>query len=66
LFYVSSSENLIPATRELLAAMRHQYFLAIESFERPGWYQLEVKTRRQGFTVRARSGYFAGDSRRAG
>jgi Ca-activated chloride channel homolog len=66
LFYVSSSEHLIPATRELLAAMRHQYFLAIESSERPGWYQLEVRTKRQGFTVRARSGYFAGDSRRAG
>ena len=66
LFYVSSSEHLIPATRELLAAMRHQYFLAIESSERPGWYQLEVRTKRQGFKVRSRSGYFAGDSRRAG
>jgi len=66
LFYVSSSENLIPATRELLAAMRHQYFLAIESSEKAGWYQLEVKTKRQGLKVRARSGYFAADSRRAG
>jgi VWFA-related protein len=66
LFYVSSSENLIPATRELLAAMRHQYFLAIESSEKPGWYQLEVRTKRQGLRVRARSGYFAANSRREG
>ena len=66
LLYVSSSENLVPGTRELLAAMRHQYFIDIESAEKSGWYQLEVRTKRQGLKVRARTGYFAADSRRVG
>ena len=45
--------------------MRHQYFLAIESSQSAGWYQLEVRTKRRGFTVRARTGYFAGERPRA-
>jgi hypothetical protein len=65
-FYVSASEQTIPVARELLTAMRHQYFLAIESSATPGWYQLEVRTKRRGLTVRARTGYFAIDPRRLG
>ena len=41
----------------LLATMRHQYFLAIESSAAPGWYPLEVTTRKKGLTVRARRAY---------
>jgi Ca-activated chloride channel homolog len=66
LFYVSASEQSTLVARDLLAAMRHQYFLAIESSATPGWYQLEVRTKRQGLTVRARTGYFAVDPRRLG
>jgi VWFA-related protein len=44
---------------ELLTVMRHQYFLGIESSATPGWYPLEVKTRRKGLTVRARHAYSA-------
>lgn len=44
---------------QLIATLRQQYFLAIESATAPGWYSLEVKTKRQGLTVRARRGYFA-------
>ena len=43
----------------LLTVMRHQYFLAIESSTAPGWYALEVKTKRRGLTVRARRAYSA-------
>jgi Ca-activated chloride channel family protein len=60
LFYVSAPEQTTLVARELLSAMRHQYFLAIESSATRGWYQLEVKTTRHGLTVRARTGYFAG------
>lgn len=44
---------------QLIATLRQQYFLAIESATAPGWYALEVKTKRRGLTVRARQGYFA-------
>jgi VWFA-related protein len=63
LFYISASEHLTVTARELLAAMRHQYVLAIESSQQAGWYRLEVKTKRQDLSVRARTGYFAGDAR---
>jgi VWFA-related protein len=57
-FYVSSLEPS-PTADALLMAMRHQYFLAIESSTTPGQYALEVKMKRKGLNVRARSGYLA-------
>ncbi len=59
LVYVSATEQAALMTGQLLAGMRQQYFLAIESSTAPGWYGLEVRTKRQGLTVRARSGYFS-------
>ena len=59
LLYMTNTDQAAPVTRELIATMRTQYFLAIESATAPGWYSLEVKTRRQGLTVRSRRGYFA-------
>ena len=58
LLYVSAPEQTGAVTKELLAAMRQQYFLAIEASTAPGWYRLEVRTKRSGLTVRTRSGYF--------
>jgi Ca-activated chloride channel homolog len=58
-FYVSGLDSAA-ATDALLNTVRHQYFLAIESAAAPGWYPLEVKTKRQGLTVRARRAYSAG------
>jgi VWFA-related protein len=59
LLYMTNTDQAAPVTRNLIATMRTQYFLAIESATAPGWYSLEVKTKRQGLTVRARRGYFA-------
>jgi len=59
LLYMTTTDQAALVTRELIATMRTQYFLAIESATAPGWYSLEVKTKRQGLTVRARRGYFA-------
>jgi VWFA-related protein len=59
LLYVSAADRAAASTAQLLAGMRQQYFLAIESSAAPGWYGLEVRTKRQGLTVRARAGYFA-------
>ena len=33
--------------------------LAFEASREPGWYELDVRTRRRELTVRARSGYFS-------
>jgi Ca-activated chloride channel family protein len=65
LLYVSESNQIPVIAQELLRTMRHQYLLAIESSQSAGWYQLEVRTKRRGLTVRARSGYFAGEPPRA-
>jgi VWFA-related protein len=59
LLYVTVPDQASAATRELLATMRQQYFMAIESSAAPGWYGLEVKTKRRGLIVKSRRGYFA-------
>jgi VWFA-related protein len=59
LHYVTAAEQVVPAVAALISELRQQYFLAIESAPSAGWYRLDVRTRRKGLTVRARSGYFA-------
>jgi VWFA-related protein len=56
--WVARSESAVAAVSALMAELRQQYFLAIESAVDDGWYRLDVRTRRKGLTVRARSGYF--------
>ena len=56
---VSAPAHASQAARELITELRHQYLLAFEAAKEPGWYELDVKTRRRELTVRARSGYFA-------
>lgn len=55
-----------PALASLMAELRQQYFLAIESATRDGWYRIDVRTRRKGLSVRARTGYFANAAPRSG
>lgn len=59
LVYVTAPEQASGVTRELIATMRQQYFLAIESATAPGWYPIEVTTKRRGLTVKARRSYVA-------
>ena len=49
--------------RQILDELRHQYLIAFESSGTPGWHSLEVHARGKDLTVRARSGYIAGQSR---
>lgn len=58
--FVSAPAQATDAARELIADLRHQYLLAIEPAGEPGWRPLEVTTRREGDTVKARSGYMVG------
>jgi Ca-activated chloride channel family protein len=64
LMMVSAPAHASQAARDLITELRHQYLLAFESAKEPGWYELDVRTRRRELTVRARSGYFASQSAR--
>ena len=59
LFMVSAPAHASQAARDLVTELRHQYLLAFEAARTPGWYELDVRTRRRELTVRARSGYFS-------
>jgi Ca-activated chloride channel homolog len=59
LFMVSAPAHASQAARDLITQLRHQYLIAFEAAREPGWYELDVRTRRRELTVRARSGYFS-------
>ena len=60
LVMASTPAHASVAARAIMTELRHQYLLAFEAARKPGWYPLDVRTRRTDLTVRARSGYFAG------
>jgi len=62
-FAVSTASDRSLIARRIVDELRHQYLLAFESSGIPGWHPLVVKARAKDLTVRARSGYFAGQSR---
>lgn len=53
------SETTVAAT-SLIADLRHQYLLGIESAGDREWRRLDVRVRRPASTVKARAGYFGG------
>jgi Ca-activated chloride channel family protein len=59
LHYATASTQADKAVGALVAELRQQYFLAIESSTAAGWYRLDVTTTRRDLTVRTRSGYFS-------
>jgi VWFA-related protein len=63
LFIASTPAERSSAARQIIEELRHQYLIAFESSGKPGWHPLEVRARNKDLTVRARSGYFAGQSR---
>jgi hypothetical protein len=52
---------LVAAT--LLAELRHQYVIAIEAVNAREWRALQVRVSKSSHVVRARSGYFGGETR---
>jgi len=59
----SSIAERSQTARQIVDELRHQYLIAFESSGKPGWHPLEVRAKDKDLTVRARSGYFAGQSR---
>lgn len=62
-FVASTPAERSAVSRQIIDELRHQYLIAIESNGKPGWHPLVVRARDKDLTVRARSGYFAGQSR---
>jgi Ca-activated chloride channel family protein len=62
-FVTSAPVQTSLAARQIVDELRHQYLLAFEPAGRSGWHPLEVRARGRQLTVRARSGYIAGQAR---
>lgn len=62
-FVASTPGERSAVARQIIDELRHQYLIAFESSGKPGWHPLVVRARDKDLTVRARSGYFAGQSR---
>jgi Ca-activated chloride channel family protein len=62
-FVASTSSDRSIAARQVIDELRHQYLFAFESSGTPGWHPLEIRAHRKDLSVRARSGYIAGQSR---
>ena len=63
LFVASTAAARSAAARQIVDELRHQYLIAFESSGRSGWHPLVVRARNKDLTVRARSGYIAGQAR---
>lgn len=62
-FLASTPAARSAAARQIVDELQHQYLIAFESSGRSGWHPLVVRARNKDLTVRARSGYIAGQSR---
>lgn len=62
-FVASTIAERSQTARQIVDELRHQYLIAFESSGNPGWHPLVVRARDKDLTVRARSGYFAGQPR---
>ena len=60
LFVASLPSHVSLASRQIVSELRQQYLIAVEPSNKPGWHQLEVRTRDKRLTVRTRSGYLVG------
>jgi VWFA-related protein len=61
LFISSAPAHASVAARQIISELRHQYVLAFAASPRAGWRPLEIRTRKDSLTVRARSGYSGGE-----
>lgn len=59
-FAASGPLAIAMAAQRIVSEVRHQYLIAFEPAEKPGWRALTIHTLRSGLTVRARSAYVAG------
>ena len=60
LIRIESTKQLTSTLTSLLDAFRQRYLLSFvpQNVTRGGWHKLDVRTKRRGLTVKARTGYF--------
>jgi Ca-activated chloride channel family protein len=63
LLWAAGVEDAAGRAHEILTEIRQQYTIVIEAAAIDDWRPLEVRVRDRHLVVRARAGYFAGDSR---
>jgi len=62
-FVASTIADRSQTARQIVEELRQQYLIGFESSGTPGWHPLVVRAKDKDLAVRARSGYFAGQSR---
>jgi VWFA-related protein len=65
LLWVTAGPAAGLCARQILAELRHQYLIAIESASEDAWRPIDVRVRNPRLSVRARSGYFSRDNQLA-
>lgn len=63
LFVATSSSEASLVARQIVDELRQQYLIGFEPGATAGWHSVDVRVRRKGHTVQARSGYVAGPGR---
>ena len=54
----SSPAQLSVVTQTILDELHHQYLIAFEGGNQPGWHSLQVRVRKGRINARSRDGYF--------
>jgi VWFA-related protein len=64
MFAIESTKDLSAAFSNILEEFRMRYLVSYspQGVEPGGWHRLDVRVRNRGVTVKARPGYFAGQS----
>ncbi len=57
IFAATGPSRTSQAARRIVHELRHQYLIAFEPGDRPGWHPIELRTTRKDVVVRTRSGY---------
>lgn len=63
LVWATMQEELAPRAHQIVAELRHQYVMAIESASDTAWRPLEIRVRDSHLKIRARNGYFSRTTR---
>lgn len=62
LLWATGSLGAVASARQILAELRQQYVMSVDSANDGSWRRLEVNVRDRRLRVRARSGYFVSDN----
>lgn len=62
LLVIRDTATALSASRRILAELQHQYVVAFEPGNVPGWHPLVLRTKKNGLFVHSRSGYMVGAS----